>query len=83
LGHDHVLSSDEVPLLSILSSGIYQVDTLLATPKPKEFVQTLVAMDACCGLDLIREDMVPKMLLSSMLSTPRVYVMRMDASLIY
>jgi hypothetical protein len=60
LGHDYVPSSDEVPLLSILSSGIYQVDALLATPKAKEFVQTLVAMDTCCELDLIREDMVPK-----------------------
>jgi hypothetical protein len=60
LGHDHVPSSDEVPLLSILSSGIFQVDALLAIPKAKEFVQTLVAMDTCCGLDLIREDMVPK-----------------------
>jgi hypothetical protein len=60
LGHDHVLSSDEVPLLIILSSGIYQVDALLATPKAKHFVQTFVAMDTCCGLDLIREDMVPK-----------------------
>jgi hypothetical protein len=60
LSHDHVPSSDEVPLLSILSSGIYQVDALLATPKAKEFVQTLVAMDTCCELDLIREDMVPK-----------------------
>jgi hypothetical protein len=26
----------------------------------RQFVQTLVAMDTCCGLDLIREDMVPK-----------------------
>jgi hypothetical protein len=60
LGHDHVHSSDEVPLLSILSSGIYQVYALLATPKAKEFVQTLVAMDTCCELDLICEDMVPK-----------------------
>jgi hypothetical protein len=60
LSHDHVPSSDEVPLLSILSSGIYQVDALVATLKAKEFVQTLVAMDTCCGLDLIREDMVPK-----------------------
>jgi hypothetical protein len=60
LGHDHVPSSDELPLLTILSSGIYQVDALLATPKAKKFVQTLVAMDTCCGLDLIREDMVPK-----------------------
>jgi hypothetical protein len=60
LGHDHVPSRDEVPLLSILSSGIYQVDALLATPKAREFVQTLVAMDTCCGLDLIREDMVSK-----------------------
>jgi hypothetical protein len=60
LGHDHVPSSNEVPLLSILSSGIYQVDALLATPKAKEFVQTLVAIDTCCGLDLIREDMVSK-----------------------
>jgi hypothetical protein len=60
LGHDHVPSSDEVPLLSILSSGIYKVDALLATPKAKEFFQTLVAMDTCCGLDFIREDMVPK-----------------------
>jgi hypothetical protein len=83
LGHDHVPSGDEIPLLSILSSEIYQVDALLATPKAKEFVQTLVAMDTCCGLDLIREDMVPKDLSSSMLPTPRVYVMRMDASLIY
>jgi hypothetical protein len=33
---------------------------LLATPKAKEFVQTLVAMNTCCELDLIREDMVPK-----------------------
>jgi hypothetical protein len=32
---------------------------LLATPKAKEFVQTLVAMDICCGLDIIREDMDP------------------------
>jgi hypothetical protein len=55
-----VPSSGEVPLLSILSSGIYKVDALLATPKAEEFVQTLVAMDTCCGLDLIREDMVPK-----------------------
>jgi hypothetical protein len=60
LGHDHVPSSDKVPLLSILSSGIYQVDALLATPKAKHFVQTLVAMDTCCGLNLIREDMIPK-----------------------
>jgi hypothetical protein len=60
LGHDHVPSSDEVPLLGILSSGVYQVDALLAIPKDKEFVQTLVAMDTCCGLDLIRENKVPK-----------------------
>jgi hypothetical protein len=61
LGHDYVPSSDEVPLLSILSSRIYKVDALLATPKAKAFAQTLlVAMDTCCGLDLIREDMVPK-----------------------
>jgi hypothetical protein len=60
LGHDHVSSSDEVPLLSILSSGLYQVDALLAIPKAKEFVQTLVTMDTCRGLNLIREDMVPK-----------------------
>jgi hypothetical protein len=60
LGHDHVPSNDEVPLLSILSSGIYQVDALLAIPKAKEFVQTLVAMDTCCGLDLIRKTLVPK-----------------------
>jgi hypothetical protein len=32
----------------------------LANRKAKEFVQTLVVMDTCCGLDLIREDMVPK-----------------------
>jgi hypothetical protein len=55
-----VPSSDEVPLLSILLSVVYQVDALLATPKAKEFVQTLAAMDTCCGLDLIRENMVPK-----------------------
>jgi hypothetical protein len=55
-----VPSSDEAPLLSILTLGIYQVDALLATPKVKEFVQTLVDMNTCCGLDLIREDMVPK-----------------------
>jgi hypothetical protein len=60
LSHDHVPSSDEVPLLSILSSGIHQVGALLATPKAKEFVQTLVALDTCCGLNLIREDMTPK-----------------------
>jgi hypothetical protein len=60
LGHDHVPSSDEVLLLRVLSSGIYQVDASLANPKTKEFVQTLVAMDTCCGLDHIREDMVPK-----------------------
>jgi hypothetical protein len=53
-------SSDEVSLLSILSSVIYQVVALLAIPKAKEFVQTLVAMDTYCGLDLFREDMVPK-----------------------
>jgi hypothetical protein len=55
LDHNHVPSSDEVPLLIILSSGIYQVDALLAIPKAKKFVQTLVSMDTCCGLDLIRE----------------------------
>jgi hypothetical protein len=60
LGHDHVPSSDEVPLLSILSLGIYQVDELLETPKAKEFIQTLLSMDTCCGLDLIREDRFPK-----------------------
>jgi hypothetical protein len=60
LVHDHVPSSDKVPLLSILSSGIYQADALLATLKAKDFVQTLVAMDTSCGLDPIREDMVPK-----------------------
>jgi hypothetical protein len=60
LGHDHVPSSDEVLLLSFLSSGIYQVDALLATPKAKHFVQTFVAMDTCCGLDPIREDMFLK-----------------------
>jgi hypothetical protein len=43
LGHKYVPSSDEVPLLSILSSGIYLFDALLATSKAKEFVQTLVA----------------------------------------
>jgi hypothetical protein len=73
LGHDHVISSDEVPLFSLLSSGIYQVDALLATPKAKEFVQTLVAMDICCGLDLIREDMVPKDAIKQYVAdTPRV-----------
>jgi hypothetical protein len=46
LGHDHVPSSDEVPLLSILWSGIFQVDALLATPKAKEFVQTQCVADA-------------------------------------
>jgi hypothetical protein len=60
LVHNHVPSSDKVPLLSILLWGIYQIDALLATPKAKEFVQTLVVMDTCCGLDLIRKDMVPK-----------------------
>jgi hypothetical protein len=60
LGHDHALSSDEVPLLSILSSGIYQVGALLATQKAKKFVQTLIAMDSSCGLDLILKDIVQK-----------------------
>jgi hypothetical protein len=54
------LSFDEALLLSILSSVIYEVDALLANPKAKEFVQTLAAMDTCCELDLIYEDMVPK-----------------------
>jgi hypothetical protein len=73
LDHDHVPSSDEVLLLSILSSGIYQVHTLLTTPKASEFVQTLVAMDTCCGLDLIREEMVPKdAIKQNVADTPRV-----------
>jgi hypothetical protein len=56
----HTQLSGEVPLLRVLSSGIYQVYALFATPKAKDFVHTLVAMDTCCGLDLFRQDMVSK-----------------------
>jgi hypothetical protein len=45
----------------------------LTTPKATDFVQTLVAMDTCCELDLIREDMVPKDAIKQYVSdVPRV-----------